>query len=80
MPDYKPPNKRSRKAPYTCPKCKSDIRLVTTFTGYDVEEIDPVTGDWVEDTHIDVSREDIHNVEWNCSRCNWIEATEEIDE
>lgn len=80
MPDYLPPNPKNKKKPYSCPKCKADIRLRTEFFGFDVEDIDPETGEWIEDSDVYTERNNIHNVEWRCSKCVWMETTKEEDE
>lgn len=80
MPYYLPPNPKNKKKPYTCPKCQADIRLVTNFTGWDREEIDPETGEWVEDSDTYTERMDIHDVEWSCTRCEWEGATNKIED
>lgn len=77
MPDYAPPNPKNKRRPYSCPKCKAEIRLVTTFTGYDSEDIDPKTGEWVEDSEVYTERSEVHNMEWSCSKCKWEGDVEE---
>ena len=78
MCDYIPPNKKKRSAPHTCPKCGSDIRLVTTYSGYDMEEIDPKTGKFIDDADVYTERTDVHDVQWSCSMCTWEAAAKEI--
>lgn len=77
MSDFKPPNNKNKKRPYSCPKCGSEIRLVTTYTGFDREIIDPKTGEWVEDSHIYTERTDIHDIVFSCPTCAWEESAEE---
>lgn len=80
MSDYIVPNPKNEKSPYSCPKCGSDIQLRTSFSGFDVEDVNPKTGDWEEDTDTYTERTDIYAVEWRCTKCKWVAAAEEADE
>lgn len=75
--NYLPPNKKSKKSPYSCPECKSDIRLHTEFSGYDMEDVDRVTGEFVEGNCL-TERVTVFDEYWRCCHCNWQMAVEEL--
>lgn len=80
MSDYIAPNPINTAKPYTCPNCQADIQLVTVYTGYDNENINPETGEWEEDSDTYTERGEIHGVDWQCSQCDWASTAEDIDQ
>lgn len=56
---------------YICPKCGDTIQLSTTYTGWELETVDPDTGE--PDEVVEAERTDIHDAEYSCSNglCDW---------
>lgn len=59
------------KMKYICPKCHHHLNLETSLTGWELESVDPETGETVE--LLLAERCEIHNITYICSYdfCDW---------
>jgi hypothetical protein len=62
--------KPKKEGNYRCELCNAAVEVVIHFDGWEVETVDPQTGERVD--VIDGERVDIHEEEWRCSMgCGW---------
>lgn len=80
--NYVPTNPNNSHRPFSCPKCQGRLQIMTIFNGHDIEEIDPVTGAWDDDSEIIVERDEVYQQEWQCmnSKCQWTKEMEDNED
>lgn len=64
---------------YVCPLCKEPVWLRTSFSGWELEKVDEVTGETYK--LIEAEREEIFDMMYECSssKCGWLDGESYFD-